>query len=158
MNARRLPDVCKNTQQMYMQGSLLAFFHLCLVSVLFSGPSLTEMQFYRSLLSLVSVLFGGVSKPCSKQKTNGFIVLEMNTFCVGGTNKFCASDECFSTGDERIENVHSNLTPPPTHTATYVATSDFQIEFVLRLLLSTPTSCIHNSILCWTKRPSSRLS
>ena len=37
MNARRLPDICKNTQ--HMQGSLLAFFHLCLVSVIFSGPS-----------------------------------------------------------------------------------------------------------------------
>ena len=31
-----------------MSGRLLAFFHLCLVSVLFSGPSLTEMKFYRN--------------------------------------------------------------------------------------------------------------
>ena len=29
-----------------MYGSLLAFFHLCLVSVLFSAPSLLEIKFY----------------------------------------------------------------------------------------------------------------
>ena len=38
-----------------MSGSLLVFFHLCLVSVLSSGPSLTEMKFYRNFsgISLV---------------------------------------------------------------------------------------------------------
>ena len=30
------------------KGSLLAFFHLCLVSVLFSAPSLLEIKFYRN--------------------------------------------------------------------------------------------------------------
>ena len=42
-----------------MQGSLLAFFHLCLVSALFSSPSLTEMKFYRTFFPLVCVLFRG---------------------------------------------------------------------------------------------------
>ena len=35
------------------QGSLIAFFHLFLVSSLFSAPSLLEMKFCRNLLSLV---------------------------------------------------------------------------------------------------------
>ena len=34
---------------LHMFGTVLAFFHLCLVSVLFSGPSLTEMKFYRNI-------------------------------------------------------------------------------------------------------------
>ena len=29
-------------------GTFLAFFHLCLVSVLFKSPSLLEMKFYRN--------------------------------------------------------------------------------------------------------------
>ena len=32
-----------------MSGSFLVFFHLCLVSVLFSAPSVAEMKFYREL-------------------------------------------------------------------------------------------------------------
>ena len=35
-------NVCKKTRQ--MSGSLLVFFDLCLVSVLFKGPSLTELK------------------------------------------------------------------------------------------------------------------
>ena len=34
-------------------GSLTVFFHLCLVSVLFSGPSLTEMKFYKNFSLLI---------------------------------------------------------------------------------------------------------
>ena len=33
---------------MNLQNSLLMFFHLCLVSILFSGPSLLEMKFCRN--------------------------------------------------------------------------------------------------------------
>ena len=36
----------------WRQHSLLAFFHLCLVSRLFSAPSLLEIKFYRNLFSL----------------------------------------------------------------------------------------------------------
>ena len=39
-NARKLPDICKNTHQ--MSGSLVAFLHLCLVSVLVSAPSILK--------------------------------------------------------------------------------------------------------------------
>ena len=42
-NVTRLPDIWKNTQ--LTLGNLLTFFHLCLVTVLFSAPSLTEMKF-----------------------------------------------------------------------------------------------------------------
>ena len=42
---QKLPYICCVFLQ--MSGSLLGFFHLCLVSVLFSGPPLTEMKFYR---------------------------------------------------------------------------------------------------------------
>ena len=45
-NARRLPYICCAVLQ--MSGNLLAFFHLCLVSVFLSGPSLTEMKFFRT--------------------------------------------------------------------------------------------------------------
>ena len=35
--------------------SLLAFFHLCLVSVLLSAPFLLEIKFYRNFFSLLSI-------------------------------------------------------------------------------------------------------
>ena len=41
--AKRLPKICKSTQQ--MSSSLLAFLHFCLVSILFPAPSLTEIKF-----------------------------------------------------------------------------------------------------------------
>ena len=47
------------------QKTTLHFFHFCLVFTPFSGPSLLEMSSCR-YFSLVSVLFGGVSKPTSK--------------------------------------------------------------------------------------------
>ena len=46
----------------------LRSFHLCLVSVCFSGPTLTEIKVYRNFLHTVFVLFWGFSKPPSKQK------------------------------------------------------------------------------------------
>ena len=58
-----------------MPGSLLAFFHPCLVSVLFSGPSLTEMKFYTNCFSLVT------------QKKIGCDLLELYQQGVGITNQ-----------------------------------------------------------------------
>ena len=40
-----------------MLGSLLAFFHLCLVSVLSPGSPLTEMKFYRNFFPLHVVMY-----------------------------------------------------------------------------------------------------
>ena len=46
----------KKTQQ--MSGSLLAFFHLCLASVLFSALSILKLnEVLQTLFPLVSVLF-----------------------------------------------------------------------------------------------------
>ena len=47
-------NICKNTQQMY---SLLAVFHLCLVSVLFSAPSLLEIKVYKNFFPLFLFFF-----------------------------------------------------------------------------------------------------
>ena len=45
------------------------------------------------------------------------------------------SDECFSAGDERFENTHSNFRPTQLHMyTTHVAPSDFQAEFLSKLL------------------------
>ena len=55
----------QNTQQ--MSGSLLAFLHLCLVSILFSAPSIPKWnEVLEKLFSIASVLFRGFSKPPSK--------------------------------------------------------------------------------------------
>ena len=50
---RRLPDIRKNAQQMH--GTFVTFFHLCLLSVLFSGATLYEMTFYK-IIFLISLL------------------------------------------------------------------------------------------------------
>ena len=56
------------------QGSVLEFSHPCLVSVLFTGPSLTRPEvFSETFFPQFLFFFGGVSKPTSKQKTNVFI-------------------------------------------------------------------------------------
>ena len=44
---------------------------------------------------------------------------------------FCSSDERFSAGEEHMENMK-----PHHHTATHVATSDFQTEFLSRSRLT----------------------
>ena len=47
-------------------------------------------------------------------------------------NMFCSSDECFSTEDECIENVHLNFSPTQIH-----ITSNFQTELSRMLLTGT---------------------
>ena len=101
------PTTAKNTQQ--MSGSL-AFFHLCLVSVHFSGPSLTKMKFYRNF-SLVSVPFRGFSNHLRNRRRTHLLCWR-RTLLAQGKNEFCASDECFSAGNERVQT-------SPTHTASY---------------------------------------
>ena len=94
-------------------------------------------------------------------------------------SEFCTSDQRFSAGDKRDENVHvhSNFSPtPPTHTASYqqlsnrtylnmIAThryspskmSSSYHSVILTSNYATPTSYIRNSVF-WTKPPSSRLN
>ena len=132
------------------------------------------MTFYRNFfLSNCSFLEGEVSKRSSKYKMNVFIVLETNIFAQG-TNALSASDERFSAGDERVQNVHSNFTH--THTASYQRLSNKTClemiathrlsppkmggsyhALILTIEYGVPTSYISNSVLCWTKWPSSRL-
>ena len=94
-----------------------------------------------------------------------------------------ASDEWFSAGDKSIESTHSNLPPFDTATlyiCTYqrlssrtylemIATHRYKYSllktdgsyhaFVLNSKKATPTKCISkNSVLCWTKQPSTTLS
>ena len=49
---------CKKTT--YDVGSLLAFFHLCCVSVPFSDPSLNEIQFYRNFFPVFAFDVGSL--------------------------------------------------------------------------------------------------
>ena len=78
--------------------------------------------------------FKGFLNYLPNRKMNSLIVLETNTFS-RETNAFCASGELFRAGDECVENVRSNSTPPHTATYMYVTTSDFQTELLSRLLL-----------------------
>ena len=116
------------TQQ--MQGSLLAFFYPCLVSALFSGPSLLEMKFCRNSFSpIVSVLFGGfLNQPPNKRWT-----------C------FCARDEHFwcwrwayFTLEMNTLVLETNVLKTRVQTSvthTKLATSNFQTNLMLRWLL-----------------------
>ena len=58
---------------------LRSFIFALHVSVLFSAPSLTEMNFLENFFPSFRFL-GGFFKPPSKEKTNSFIVLQTNTF------------------------------------------------------------------------------
>ena len=99
-----------------------------------------------------------------------------------GTNVFFTSDEhfdardkCFGAEDEQAEKVGLNFSH--THAASYQRlpnrtflemiaphwcsppkTGGSYYALVLTSEYTTSTSYIHNSILCWTERPSSRLS
>ena len=100
-NVKRLPYICQNTQQIQMYGSLLcAFFHLCLVSVLPSGPSLLEMSFCRNLFPTFYSSLGDF-EPTSKQTLSRdslcYSPPNMISHCRGmilllATNVFCAPD------------------------------------------------------------------
>ena len=67
MELRKAQKQGKNEsmQEDYRTAAKLALFHVCLVSVLFSAQSLTEMKFYKDLF-LIFRSFSGVFKPPSK--------------------------------------------------------------------------------------------
>ena len=105
----------------FLSGSLLAFFHLCLVSILFSAPSILKWnEVSEKPFSLVSVPFRGFSTPpfnrwhkhmlyCRRKKER-----KKNAFCAIAQNTFFFlfySDECYNAGDKRVESVHSNFHP-----------------------------------------------
>ena len=105
--------------------SLPAFFtSLPCFCPLFNSILNKEMKYQRNFLSLVSDLF--------REFLNHF-PNRIRTLLARGMNAFCTSEERFSAGDERVQNACSNCSP---HTATYVATSDFQTELLSRSLLT----------------------
>ena len=79
---------------------------------------------------------------------NVFILLETRTFFMG-TNLFCASDERLSVGDKPMEKSLSNFSPHShTHTATYVATSDFQKAYIE--MIATHRYYLHKLVVAIT--------
>ena len=98
-----------------MSDSLFAFFHLCLVFVLFSGPSLLEMKFCRKLFPYILFFLGGFLNQL--QIEDKHLLCWIWTLLEQEMNTFCASDERFSAGDKRVENARSNQ--PHIHTASY---------------------------------------
>ena len=61
-----------------------------------------------------------------------------------------------TAGYQRLSN-KTYLEMTATHRYSPMKTSGSYLALVLTFKHATPTSYIHNSILCWTKRPSSRL-
>ena len=136
MNTRRLLDICKNLQQ--MSGSLLVFFHPCLVSVLFSAPSiLSEIKFQRNFFPQFRS-FHRFLRPPSKQMTKVFTVQQMNTLAQKEKCIFRYSAKCILSPivmnalvletDALKTGVQSSA-----HTAIHVATSNFQTELFLKI-------------------------
>ena len=119
---RRLLDICKTTQQMF--GSILVFFRLCLLSVLFQfHRSLSEMKFWKTF-SLVSFLFEGFLPT--------FQIDDKRVYCAAdkhfGVGRKCVlrnrakhillvyyGDDRFIAGDERVESAPSNFQPTQLH-------------------------------------------
>ena len=130
-NARRLLNIRKNTQQMYSR----VVFSRSVISVLFSGSSLIEMNFYTSFF-LSLCYFRGVSKPPSKQKMNKLILLETNTFSAGGRTCFVLVTNALVL---EMNALKTCIQTSPEHTQLAIATSDFQTELISRWLLLTGT-------------------
>ena len=112
---------------------LRSFISALIVSVLFSAPSLTEMNVYREIIFPNFRSFSGVKfrtptrSLCCRRK---LLALERNAFS--------ASGERFSAGGERIQSASSNFSPnppPPLPIHTRLATSDFQTKLISRWLL-----------------------
>ena len=66
---------------------------------------------------------------------NALIVLETNTIGTG-ENAFSASDEHFSVGGERVENVRSNFTCTHTRTAASFQQNLFRFDCYSQVLTS----------------------
>ena len=168
-----------------MSGSLLAFFHLCMVSVPFSAPSILKWnKVWEKLFSLVSILFRGFSKSSSKQMTNALIVLQTNTLARGEdrilrnsakrnflvyysddrlvleTNALKAhvptsGSHSYTCSYQRFSSRHYLKIATHRHSPSQTSNSH---TLILTCEYAPPTSYIHNSVLCWTKWLSSWLS
>ena len=115
----------------------------------------------------------------SRKYSNNFLSWRW-TLLARWMSAFCARHERFSPGDECVENARSNFSPtlPLPHSYllvtfkqnlpwddcyshVHVLTSEMDGSYHALIVTSkyaTPISYICNSILCWNKWPSSRLS
>ena len=136
------------------------------------------MKFYRNFFFPSCGFLGGggfLSRLPNRRQT--CLLCCRQRLLTWGMNIFWAGDECFSAGDERIGNASSNFSHTHIHVASYqrlsnrnyfkmIATHRYSSPktggsyhaLVFTSEYATPTSYTRNSILCWTKRPSSRLS
>ena len=71
-----------------------AFFHLPFLYILYSGPSVNEMKFYRNFFAQFLSFFRGFLNHLPKKRQTHLFCWR-RTFLAQGTNAFCASDECF---------------------------------------------------------------
>ena len=162
---------CKKTTQHLQKYSSLACFCPLFRVILTCNWNEVLQKLFSSFCT-----FRGVSKHLPNKRQNALIMLQMNTSGTG-PNAFCAGEEHLSAGDEMRWECAFKLQPPAD---TQLATSEFQTKIyrgdcyspsktggsyhvlVLTSEYATPTSYmymyIRNRALCWTKRPSSRLS
>ena len=109
-----------------MSGSLLAFFHFCLLSVLFSALSILKLNSVsQKRFPLVSVLFRGFSNPPFKQTTKSFTALQTNIA---------------SPGDERVGSAFKL----PPHTRYTCSQQRFRSRAYLKI--DTPTRTHRHSL------------
>ena len=93
----------------------LRSFMSCLASVLFSGPSLLEMKFYRNFFRLVFVLFWGFLNQLPSRRQMQMCLLRWRQNTLG------AGDEHYSAGDKHVG---------ASAARTQLSTSDFQTDLM----------------------------
>ena len=106
-NAKRLPDICKKYTADV--GSLLAFFHFCLVSILFQAYPQLKWTFIETILPSLCSSSEFPNHLPNTRRTR--LLCWRWTLMVRGTNAFCVSAECFNAGHKRVENACSNFSP-----------------------------------------------
>ena len=126
-----------------MWGSLIALFHLRLVTVIFSSPSWMEMKFYSNFFH--SLCFYRDFLNHFPNRRHARLLCWIRTLSARGTNvglRYNYGDE-YSTCWKRTRWNRAFKLHPPTHphtpftyshTDTQLATSDFQTEHISRWL------------------------
>ena len=86
-NARRLPNICKNTQQINLVVFLRSFISALIVFVLFSAPSFTEMKF-QGTFPYFPFFFRGFSKPLPNRRRTRLLCCRRTLLARGGRTRF----------------------------------------------------------------------
>ena len=139
------PTFAKNTQQMYIVG-----YSSCVLLSLpcfcpFFRPILTWNEVLQRLFPLVCVLFWGFLNHLPNRRQTHLLYWR-RTLLVWGWMHFAPVTVATSDFQTKLISWWLLLTGSSYHA--FVLTSEYAI----------PTSYICNSVLCWTKRSSSRLS